>query len=824
MFPGENSLQDPSQDKTMKSSELRRPASKTEAASCCGGHAEGHAHEQPTAAPVASSAVEKPYTDPVCGMKAAANPEKSATHDGQTYYFCSKGCVAKFNADPMRYLDPARKAAAAASAAQAAPVDAIYTCPMDPQIRQIGPGTCPICGMALEPLLATLDEDTSELDDMTRRFWFSVVLSLPLLLIAMGDLIGFDAAAVFGMQGSAWLQGLLATPVVLWFGWPFLERGARSFRTRQLNMFSLIAVGVMAAWLFSLVGLLFPAALPEAFKMHGMAPLYFEAAAVIVTLVLLGQVLELRARLRTNTAVKSLLALAPATAVRVGTDGSETEVPLAQVHIGDLLRVKPGGNVPVDGVVVEGESSVDESMLTGEPMPAHKSTGSKAVAGTVNQQGSFILRADKVGADTLLSQIVNLVNQAGRSRAPIQKLADRVSGWFVPAVIFTAVLAFIAWALFGPTPPLANGLVAAVSVLIIACPCALGLATPISITVGIGRGAREGVLIKDAEGLELMEKVDTLVVDKTGTLTEGKPRVQQVVAHDGYSRADVVVLAAALEKSSEHPLAQAILAHQSAQSLPLLSVQNFSSVTGKGVRGDIDGTPVLLGTSLLLGDAGIATTALDAKADELRSTGQTVMFVAADGKLAGLISVADSIKPESREAIRLLHAEGIRIVMLTGDNAKTAKAVAATLGIDSVHAEVLPEEKYRHVQALQQQGRVVAMAGDGINDAPALAEASVGIAMGTGTDIAMNSARIVLVKGDLRGIAKARRLSRMTMRNIRQNLFFAFVYNFVGVPIAAGVLYPWLGLLLSPMIASAAMSLSSVSVIANALRLRAVKL
>jgi heavy metal translocating P-type ATPase len=813
----------------MKSTDLRRTKPKTEAAACCSSHAQSHGQEQPHDAAHAVDAavaavIDKPYTDPVCGMKAAANPEKMAVHDGQTYYFCSKGCVSKFNADPLRYLDPARKAAAAAAAAAAVPAGAIYTCPMDPEVRQVGPGSCPICGMALEPEQATLEEDTTELDDMTRRFWLSLALSLPLLLIAMGDLIGFDASLLFGMQGSAWVQGLLATPVVLWFGRPFLERGVQSFKSGHLNMFSLIAVGVMAAWLFSVVGLLFPGALPEAFKMHGMPPLYFEAAAVIVSLVLLGQVLELRARLRTNVAVKSLLALAPNTTLRIAADGSESEVPLEQVRIGDLLRVKPGANVPVDGIVTDGESSVDESMLTGEPMPAQKRSGSKAVAGTVNQQGSFVMLAEKVGADTLLSQIVTLVNQAGRSRAPIQKLADRVSGWFVPAVIVSALLAFVVWAVVGPAPALANGLVAAVSVLIIACPCALGLATPISITVGIGRGAREGVLIKDAEGLELMEKVDTVVVDKTGTLTEGKPRVQQVIAADGFEAEHVAVLAAALEKSSEHPLAQAILAYQQAHALPLPAVQNFNAVTGKGVRGEIEGNTVLLGTSLLLQEAAIATTVLDDKADALRAMGQTVMFVAIGDKLAGLISVADSIKPESREAIRLLHADGVKIVMLTGDNARTAKAVAATLGIDSVHADVLPEDKYRHVQALQQQGRIVAMAGDGINDAPALAEASVGIAMGTGTDIAMNSARIVLVKGDLRGIAKARQLSRLTMRNIRQNLFFAFVYNFVGVPIAAGVLYPWLGLLLSPMIASAAMSLSSVSVIANALRLRTVTL
>ena len=767
------------------------------------------------AAPVAATPPEqKPYTDPVCGMKAAANPDKSAVHDGQTFYFCSTGCVTKFKADPMRYLSPDRKKE------PTGPADAIYTCPMDPEIKQVGPGSCPICGMALEPMHATIEEDTTELDDMTRRFWFSLVLSLPLLLLSMGEWIGFDSATLLGHSANAWLQGVLATPVVLWFGWPFLERGAQSFKSGHLNMFSLIAMGVMAAWLFSAIGLLFPQVLPEAFRMNGMAPLYFEAAAVIVTLVLLGQVLELRARSRTNAAVKALLALTPATAMKIFADGSEHEVSLDQVQIGDLLRVRPGSNIPVDGIVTEGESTVDESMLTGEPIPVQKSAGSKAVAGSLNQHGAFVMRAEKIGADTLVSQIVQLVNQAGRSRAPIQKLADRVSGWFVPTVIAVAVLSFIAWALIGPAPGLANGLVAAVSVLIIACPCALGLATPISIMVGVGRGAREGVLIKDAEALELMEKVDTLVVDKTGTLTEGAPKVQQIVASEGFARADVLVLAAALEKMSEHPLAHAILSHLKTQGLPVLPVTGFSSVTGKGVRGTIDGHTVLLGNALLMKEAGVDINTLTSKADELRAMGQTVMFVAVGQKFAGLISVADTIKPESREAIRLLHAEGVKIVMLTGDNATTARAVAATLGIDVVHAEVLPEDKYHHVQALQQQGRIVAMAGDGINDAPALAEASVGIAMGTGTDIAMNSARIVLVKGDLRGIAKARQLSRATMRNIRQNLFFAFVYNFVGVPIAAGVLYPWLGLLLSPMIASAAMSLSSVSVIANALRLR----
>jgi len=761
---------------------------------------------------------EKPYTDPVCGMKAAANPEKSATHDGQTYYFCSKGCVTKFNADPQRYLSPETRSV------ETGPVDALYTCPMDPEIQQIGPGSCPKCGMALEPMQATMQEDTHELDDMTRRFVFSLLLSLPLLLLTMGDMLGMDISGQLTPTTNGWLQGLLATPVVLWFGAPFLQRATQSFRTGHLNMFSLIGVGVMAAWLFSLLGLMAPDFLPVAFTMDGMAPLYFEASAVIVTLVLLGQVLELRARSRTNVAVRSLLALTPNTAIRLQSDGSEKEVPLELVHKEDQLRIKPGTMIPVDGVVIDGHSTVDESMITGESMPVEKTPGSKVVAGTVNQQGSLVMRAEKIGADTLLSKIVNLVNQAGRSRAPIQKLADRVSGWFVPTVMGIAILSFILWTTLGPAPGMAHGLVAAVSVLIIACPCALGLATPISVMVGIGRGARDGVLIKDAEGLELMEKVDTLIVDKTGTLTEGKPKVQQIIANEGFARADVLVLAAALENLSEHPLAKAIIEHIKTQSLPILAVSDFKAMTGKGLQAVLDGQPVRLGNSLMLQEAGIDNTSLHDKANELQNQGQTVMFVAVGERCAGLISVADSIKPESREAIRLLHAEGVKIIMITGDNANTARAVAGSLGIDSIYADVLPEDKFKHVQTLQKQGHIVAMAGDGINDAPALAEASVGIAMGTGTDIAMQSARIVLVKGDLRGIAKARQLSRATMSNIRQNLFFAFVYNFVGVPIAAGALYPWLGLLLSPMIASAAMSLSSVSVIANALRLRNVKL
>ena len=761
---------------------------------------------------------EKPYTDPVCGMKAAANPEKSATHDGQTYYFCSTGCVTKFNADPQRYLSPETRSV------ETGLVDALYTCPMDPEIQQIGPGSCPKCGMALEPMQATMQEDTHELDDMTRRFVFSLLLSLPLLLLTMGDMLGMDISGQLTPTTNGWLQGLLATPVVLWFGAPFLQRATQSFRTGHLNMFSLIGVGVMAAWLFSLLGLMAPDFLPVAFTMDGMAPLYFEASAVIVTLVLLGQVLELRARSRTNAAVRSLLALTPNTAIRLQSDGSEKEVPLELVHKEDQLRIKPGTTIPVDGVVIDGQSTVDESMITGESMPVEKIAGSRVVAGTVNQNGSLVMRAEKIGADTLLSKIVNLVNQAGRSRAPIQKLADRVSGWFVPTVMGIAILSLILWTTLGPAPGMAHGLVAAVSVLIIACPCALGLATPISVMVGIGRGARDGVLIKDAEGLELMEKVDTLIVDKTGTLTEGKPKVQQIIANEGFARADVLVLAAALENLSEHPLSTAIIEHIKTQSLPILAVSDFKAITGKGLQAVLDGQPVRLGNSLMLQEAGIDTNPLHDKANELQNQGQTVMFVAVGERCAGLISVADSIKPESREAIRLLHAEGVKIIMITGDNANTARAVAGSLGIDSIYADVLPEDKFKHVQTLQKQGHIVAMAGDGINDAPALAEASVGIAMGTGTDIAMQSARIVLVKGDLRGIVKARQLSRATMRNIRQNLFFAFAYNFIGVPIAAGALYPWLGLLLSPMIASAAMSLSSVSVIANALRLRNVKL
>ncbi len=764
----------------------------------------------------AGGTMDKPHTDPVCGMKAAADPAKAVEHAGTTYYFCSAHCVAKFRADPQHYLNPQKNAAPAKAAAK----DAMYTCPMHPEVQQIGPGTCPKCGMALEPMDAAAEEDTSELRDMTRRFWVSLVLSLPLLFITMSEFIpGVNLHHWMEIDTFNWLQAVLATPVVLWGGWPFFVRGWASFQTWNLNMFSLISLGTAAAFLFSAFALLFPAALPDAFKMDGMIPLYFEAAAVIVTLVLLGQVLELRARSRTNNAIKSLLELAPNTALRIKPDGSEEEIHLDQVQVSDILRVKPGGKIPVDGEIVDGHSNVDESMITGEPVPVEKKAGDKVTAGTVNQTGAFTLRADKIGADTLLARIIHMVNEAGRSRAPIQKLADQVSGWFVPVVIAVAVIAFAVWAIFGPSPALANGLVVAVSVLIIACPCALGLATPISIMVGVGRGATEGVLIKDAEALELMEKVDTLVVDKTGTLTEGKPKVQSIVAASGFDESQVLHYAASLDALSEHPLAEAIVNHAQEKNLQPKPVTQFESVTGQGVRGQIDGKLVLLGNMALMESEQIAVSELDAQVQTLREQAQTVMFLAIDGKLTGIVSVADPIKSTTREAIEQLHAAGLRIVVLTGDNATTAAAVAKQLGLDDFRADVMPEDKLNYLKELQQKGRIVAMAGDGVNDAPALAQANVGIAMGTGTDVAMNSARIVLVKGDLRGIAKARLLSQHTMKNIRQNLFFAFIYNFVGVPIAAGVLFPWLGLLLSPMIASAAMSLSSVSVITNALRL-----
>ena len=723
--------------------------------------------------------------------------------------------------------------------ASAVPAGVIYTCPMHPQIRQMSPGNCPICGMALEPLAPTAaDVENPELADMTRRFWVALALTVPLLLLATGEMLpAFDVTSaveriagglglphLMSLTWSQCLQALLATPVVLWAGWPFLERGWRSFRTWQLNMFSLIGLGVAAAYLFSVYAIFFAESLPQAFRgAHGL-PLYFEAAAAIVTLVLLGQVLELRARFKTSTAIRDLLKLAPNTAIRVNAAGADEEVPLEQIVVGDSLRVKPGTRIPVDGVLTKGKSSVDESMLTGEPMPVEKVDGTKVTAGTVNQTGSFLMRAEKVGADTLLARIVQLVSEAGRTRAPIQKLADQVASKFVLAVIAIALLAFVVWALVGPPPALSNALVVAISVLIIACPCALGLATPVSITVGVGRGAQAGVLIKDAEALELMEKVDTVVVDKTGTLTEGKPQVQAIVATPGNREERVLALAASLEKASEHPLAQAIVSRATDQNLALHAVHDFDSVTGKGVRGAIDGHAVLLGNAAMMALAGADLAAVTADVVARQEQGQTVMYLAVDHALAGYVTVADPVKTTTGEAIALLHALGMRIVMLTGDNPVTAAAVGKNLGLDEVKAGVLPQDKYMHVQALQQQGRIVAMAGDGVNDAPALAQANVGIAMGTGTDIAMNSARVVLVKGDLRGIARARNLSQRTMRNIRENLFFAFIYNLLGVPVAAGVLYPWFGILPTPIIASAAMALSSVSVIGNALRLRSAQL
>ena len=766
--------------------------------------------------------------DPVCGMTVEANPEKSAEYKGTQYYFCSKSCVEKFRANPQQYFQPGQQSAPASKTtgskiptAASSQKNIPYTCPMHPEVHQLGPGSCPKCGMALKPMEAVAEEDTAELEDMTRRFQVSLVFTLPLLVITMSEMVpGVNLHHWMGGNWFNWLQAILGIPAVVWGGWPFFVRAWASFKSWNLNMFSLIGIGTAAAFLFSLFALLLPSALPAAFKMNGMVPLYFEASAVIITLVLMGQVLELRARSKTNTAIKALLQLAPDTALRVGPNGIEEEIHLDQVRVGDQLRVKPGGKVPVDGEIVNGHSNIDEAMITGEPIPVEKGPGSKVTAGTLNQTGSFLMRAEKVGADTLLAQIITMVNEAGRSRAPIQKLADRVSGWFVPAVIAVAVIAFVTWALVGPSPALANALVAAVSVLIIACPCALGLATPISIMVGIGRGAQEGILIKDAEALELMEKVDTLVVDKTGTLIEGKPRLQRVVATAGFTEQEVLLTAASLDALSEHPLAVAIVNHARAQQVEPETVSNFESVTGQGVRGDLRGKSALLGNIRLMEAQGIDVSAVEAEVQSLRELGQTVMFLAIGNQLAGILSVADTIKPTTAEAIQQLHAAGLKIVVLTGDNAITAAAVAKTLGLDDFKADVTPEDKLNYLKTLQQQGRIAAMAGDGVNDAPALAQANVGIAMGTGTDVAMSGARIVLVKGDLRGIAKARLLSQHTMKNIRQNLFFAFIYNFLGVPVAAGILYPWFGILLSPMIASAAMSFSSVSVITNALRLR----
>lgn len=710
-------------------------------------------------------------------------------------------------------------------AAPPAPAGIIYTCPMHPQIRQEGPGTCPICGMALEPERATAEAGPDpELADMRRRFWIGLALTIPVVPLEIGD-HWFGISHAIGARTAVWIQLVLATPVVLWAGWPFLVRSWQSVVRRSLNMFTLIALGTGAAWLYSLVAALAPGVFPDGFRgMDGAVAVYFEPAAVITVLVLLGQVLELRARERTGGAIRALLDLAPKLARRVRNDGSDEEIPLEHVHIGDRLRVRPGDKVPVDGTVDDGRSAVDESMITGEPIPVEKAPGDTVIGGTINGTGGFVLRAERVGSETVLARIVEMVGQAQRSRAPIQRLADTVSGWFVPLVVAVAVLAFAAWAAWGPSPALAYGLVAAVSVVIIACPCALGLATPMSIMVGVGRGARLGVLIKDAEALERFEKVDTLVVDKTGTLTEGKPRLVRIVPAPGQDEAGLLRLAAGLERGSEHPLATAILAGAAERKLAVPAAGEFRSLTGKGVAAKVEGREVALGNAALLDELGIAAGSMAEQAEALRRDGATVMHLVVDGAVAGLIAVADPVKETTPAAIAALRAAGLRVVMLTGDNRTTAAAVAGRLGIDEVEAEVLPEDKGAVIRRLKGEGRVVAMAGDGVNDAPALAEANVGIAMGTGTDVAIQSAHVTLVKGDLAAIARARSLSTATMRNIRQNLFFAFVYNAVGVPGAAGVLFPALGLLLSPEIAAAAMALSSVSVIANALRLRAVRL
>lgn len=758
--------------------------------------------------------------DPVCGMSVDPHTaEHRSEHGGTTWYFCSSRCKSRFDEHPEKYLGEEQERQ------ESATPGAIYTCPMHPEVRQQGPGDCAICGMALEPEQVSLDDGPSEeLADMTRRFWIGLVLTLPVLLLEMGGhLNGLDH--VVRPQTSNWIQLLLATPVVLWCGWPFFVRGWKSILSRNLNMFTLIAIGTGVALVYSLVATLAPQVFPDAFRQAGgSVAVYFEAAAVIVVLVLLGQVLELRAREKTSGAIKALLDLAPATARKLDDEGGESDVSLDQVKVGDRLRVRPGDKVPLDGEVLEGRSNVDESMVTGEPMAVSKAAGDQVIGGSINQQGSFIMRADKVGRDTMLSQIVQMVASAQRSRAPIQGLADKVASWFVPAVIVIAIIAFVVWSFVGPSPPMAFGLIAAVSVLIIACPCALGLATPTSIMVGVGRGAQSGVLIRDAEALERMEKVDTVVVDKTGTLTEGKPQVTGLVVAEGFSEEELMRFAGGVEKGSEHPLAHAILAKARAMDVELPDAEDFDSPNGKGVTGKIDGRRVLLGNRLLMESENVNTAEYDGEADRLREDGATVIFAAVDGSVCGLLAIADPVKETTKAAISALQKDGIRVVMLTGDNRTSAEAVARRLHIDEVEAEVLPEVKGRIVQRLKDEGRVVVMAGDGVNDAPALATADVGIAMGTGTDVAIESAGITLLRGDLMGIVEARRLSQATMRNIRQNLFFAFFYNAAGVPIAAGVLYPMAGILLSPIFAAAAMSLSSVSVIINALRLRVVKL
>jgi Cu+-exporting ATPase len=773
--------------------------------------AHGHHHGEPAKAGAA--------TDPVCGMTVDQDTTPHhAQHDGRAYHFCSAGCRTKFIAAPGRYLAPRKE--------PPAPEGTIYTCPMHPEIRQLGPGSCPICGMALEPETVSAEAGESpELADMNRRFWIGLALTAPVFALEMGGHLGL-LMGVVGQSTSDWIQLALSTPVVLWAGWPFFQRAWASIVSRRLNMFTLIGMGVAVAYLYSLAALLAPGAFPPAFKsgMEGRVPVYFEAAAVITVLVLLGQVLELRARERTSGAIRALMNLAPKTARRIRDDGTDEEVTLDLIHVGDRLRVRPGEKVPVDGEMLEGRVSIDESLVTGESMPVTREPGAKVIAGSINRTGSFVMRAEKVGAETLLARIVQMVADAQRSRAPIQRMADVVSGWFVPTVIACAALAFVIWAAVGPEPRFAYALVAAVSVLIIACPCALGLATPMSIMVGVGRGAQAGVLIKNAEALERFEKIDTLIVDKTGTLTEGRPAVTAIATAPGIDEDGLLRLAASLERGSEHPLADAILRAAKARGLALSEASDFDSPVGRGVIGAVDGRRLVLGGAPLMTDEGVDLSPLSARADELRADGATAVFVAMDGALAGVLAISDPLKASTPDAVKALKDEGVRLVMMTGDNSTTARAVAQRLGIEEVEAEVLPEDKARVVQKLRAEGRSVAMAGDGVNDAPALAAAEVGIAMGAGADVAIESAGVTLLKGDLQALVRARRLSRAVMRNIRQNLVFAFVYNAAGVPIAAGALYPALGLLLSPQIAAAAMALSSVSVISNALRLRVAKL
>ena len=821
--------------------------SKPNTGSCCG--------EPKTAMPNTD-------TDPVCGMK--VDLAKAVAHEedgGKTYYFCSQGCATKFRNAPEKYLQPKQNAAGSPEPA-VSPKRSGYTCPMHPDVHKEGPGgcpkcgmalepgtmtvpttrtqytcpmhpqivrdepgNCPICGMTLEPMTVTVNEANPELESMTRRFWIGAALTLPLLAIMVSDLL--PSHPIQGLLKGplmGWFELAIASPVVLWGGWPFFQRGWASIVSRNLNMFTLISIGAGSAYLYSLVAVFMLQLFPASFRdMSGQLGLYFEAAAVITVLVLLGQVLELKARSQTSSAIKALLGLAPKTARRIAADGQEQDVDLNQIEVGDSLRVRPGEKVPTDGVLTEGSSSVDESMVSGEPIPVEKTKDSKVIGGTINGTGSFVMKTERIGADTLLAQIVKTVSEAQRTRAPIQRLADTVASYFVPAVLASAVITFIVWAIYGPQPHYAHALVNAVAVLIIACPCALGLATPMAIMVGTGRGAGEGILIRNAEALEILEKVNTLVVDKTGTLTVGKPVLTALVSADGFDEANLLQLTASLEKASEHPLAAAILAAAQDKKVELLTVEAFQSVTGKGVTGTIQGKEVAIGNVALMGDLGASTEILRERAEALQAEGQTVMYVASDGHYAGFVAVSDPIKDSTAEAIDQLKKEGIKVVMVTGDNHKTAEAVAKKLGID-FEADVLPEKKAEVVKKLQATGAIVAMAGDGVNDAPALAQAHVGIAMGTGTDVAMETGGITLIKGDLRGIVKARRLSQHTMNNIRQNLFFAFFYNALGVPLAAGVLYPFLGLLLSPMIAAAAMSFSSVSVIGNSLRLRSAKL